>query len=250
MKCFPALLATLLFCINAGPSAAQDPLSLVTGDYAPYSGENLPQGGLSTILVRAVFKAMDMPEPKMLWMPWKRGYEQAKSGEFPATFPYFKDSEREKDFLFSEPLHIYKRVFFARSQHIKALKGEWNSMRLCVPLGWTVEPFAEIIREYSMELQRPASLESCMRMLESSRTDLIVDDEIVVAHELKRTFGTTDGFSPSTHKQQEDRSYFLVSRAIKDSQKLHETFNEGLAKIRASGEYDKIVETYRREHLK
>lgn len=250
MKHLPALIAMVLFCTSARPSAADEPLSLVTGDYAPYSGKDLPNGGMSLLLVQAVFKIAGLPEPKMEWKPWKRGYEQAKGGEYPAVFPYFKDSEREKDFIFSEPLHIHKRVFFARSQHTEGLKGEWTGMRLCVPLGWTIEPFTEIIRKYSMELQRPASLESCMRMLESSRTDLIVDDEIVVARELKRTFGTTEGFSPSTHEQQEDRSYFLVSRMWADAPKLHKRFNAGLARIRASGEYDRIIEAYRQANLK
>ena len=204
----------------SGNVFASEPIPLITGEYPPYTGTQLPDRGLSTVLVRALFKTAELPEPTIEWQPWQRGYAAARTGRFAASYPYFWDTDREKDFIFSEPLHIYNRSYFATNGNLDALEGEWNGLRLCVPLGWTIEPFKEVVEEFEMEMLRPASLESCLRMLESKRADLIVDDELVIAHELKKTFGTTEGFSASSFKQQEERSFFIISRKWPQAQEL------------------------------
>ena len=219
-------------------------MPLVTGEYPPYTSTQLPERGLSTVLVKAVFKAAGLPEPAIEWQPWQRGYAAAKTGRFAATYPYFWDTEREKDFIYSEPLHIYNRSYFAETANLNALEGNWNSLRLCVPLGWTIEPFKEVVEEFEMEMLRPASLENCLRMLESKRADLIVDDELVITHELKKTFGTTEGFAASSFKKQEEKSFFIISREWPQAEELEKKVNDALAKLRASGEYDRIVKEY------
>lgn len=239
---FWAAVPLLLFLFKA--THASDPLPLVTGEYPPYAGVQLPEKGISTILAKSIFKAAGFPEITIEWQPWQRGYAAAKAGRFAASFPYFWDEEREKDFIYSEPLHIYDRAYFATNGNLDALEGHWRGLRLCVPLGWTIEPFKEVVEEFEMEMLRPAALESCLRMLESKRADLIVDDELVIAHELKKTFGTTEGFSASSFKKQEEKSFIIISRKWPQAKELEKKINAALIELHASGEYDRIVKEY------
>ncbi|NKD55712.1 MULTISPECIES: substrate-binding periplasmic protein [unclassified Haematospirillum] len=245
MTLFRALRALLLaYAILPAPYAMAEGLPVVTGDYPPYSGQTLPGGGISTQLVMAAFKAANMAEPEILWESWKRGYERSKGGEIAATFPYAKDDEREQHFLFTDPLHIDQVSFFTRSLDIDAVNGSWASMKICIPQGWIVETYREIMDTFSLTLQQPASMEHCMKMLQGKRVDLVPCATIVGIYEIKQAFGSTEGFTASPHHRRENRTYLMISRAWPDADKLVESFNMGLKSIRESGEYARITKEY------
>ena len=66
--------------------ASAAPVQLVTGDdYAPFTDRELPQGGMLTELVQqALLQAGH--QPKLSWLPWKRGYQATLRGQFDATW--------------------------------------------------------------------------------------------------------------------------------------------------------------------
>lgn len=245
MRRFQALYVPLVaFMLVSAPGIAAQGLPLVTGDYPPYSAQNLPEGGISTQIVLAAFKAANMTEPHILWESWKRGYERSKTGEIIATFPYAKDDEREKYFLFTDPLHIDQVSFFTRSLDLDAINGAWTNMKVCIPQGWVVEFYREVIDTFSMILQQPATMEHCMKMLQGKRVDLVPCSTIVGVYEIKQAFGSTEGFSASPHHRKENRTYLMISRAWPNAEGLVKSFNQGLATLRENGEYARITREY------
>lgn len=76
-----------LFCCWCGWLSCT-PLSLVTGEFSPYSGAALPDGGQSTRLVTTLLHEAGYDELKVDYLPWSRGYELARNGVASATYPY------------------------------------------------------------------------------------------------------------------------------------------------------------------
>lgn len=224
------------------PADAQDSLPLVTGEYPPYTGQSLPSGGMSTVLVKAIFKAAGLAEPTIDWQPWQRGYAAAEAGKYVATYPYARDTEWEKSFLYSDPLHTYRNAFFTRKKFSDAIEGRWNGLTLCVPLGWETSYLEPFLKTFQMTLIRPASMDLCLHMVERGRADLVPENAVAMVEEIKALFGRGDVLVESQYGQQDGlHLFFIISRQRPDAEEVLKKFNTGLAALRASGEYDRLI---------
>ena len=225
-----------------GLARAQSPLPLVTGEYPPYTGQGLPSGGMSTVLVKAIFKAAGLAEPKIDWQPWQRGCAAAEAGKYVATYPYARDTEWEKSFLYSDPLHTYRNAFFTRKKFSDAIEGRWNGLTLCVPLGWETSYLEPFLKTFNMTLVRPASMDLCLHMVERGRADLVPENAVAMVEEIKALFGRSDVLVESQYGQQDGlHLFFIISRQRPDAEEVLKKFNTGLAALRASGDYDRLV---------
>lgn len=100
---------------------------LTGGDYAPFTDQYLPQGGMVTELLHA---ALDMtPSPVTYSVTWEDDWSQhlfplLDEKSFDMGFPWLKpdcdttpDNERCANFHFSEPLMLMPIMLFARSDN-------------------------------------------------------------------------------------------------------------------------------------
>lgn len=246
---FPLILGIVL-CV-LGPARAQDPLPLVTGEHPPYTGQAMPHAGLSNFLIKEVFRTANLPEPTFDWQPWQRGYALAKKGKYAGTYPYVRTDEREKDFLYSDPLHTFHRAFFTRKDFPKGIKGEWYNLKLCVPLGWGISYLEKTIKIFNLTMIRPASMELCLNMVERGRADLVSDDALAMVYQIKGLFGTADALVESEYGKQDNFFFFfIISRTWPNAEEVLKKFNAGLAALQASGEYDRLVEQYIKENVR
>ncbi|WP_052941324.1 substrate-binding periplasmic protein [Chromobacterium subtsugae] len=243
--------AALLACGAAGYGFAEqdaDALALVTGEFPPYTGAALPQGGISAVLVREAFLAAGQPAPSIVFLPWKRAYSETEQGRFAASFPYARDENREKAFLYSEPLHQDRFSYFARQDDEDARKGRWQGKRLCLPLGWTTAYVDADVRKYQLRLERPPTLENCLKMLNSDTVDLVSCNDFVADYAMRRLFGPHAPFAiADIGKAQSSELYLIVSRRRPDAERLIRQFNQGLAALRDSGRYQLLLRQYREQ---
>ncbi len=126
-------LALLLACWTPGWA---EEIRLVTGEFAPYSGENLPNGGMTTELVSGIFDRLGY-SVSVAYLPWKRGYQGTRDGKFSATFPYSFNSERASEMLYSAPLRSSPVYLFVHVEAplSKAAPENLQGLRLCTALG-------------------------------------------------------------------------------------------------------------------
>ncbi|WP_373976539.1 transporter substrate-binding domain-containing protein [Chitinibacter sp. SCUT-21] len=156
-----------------------DTLKVVTGpDYPPYTDPKLPNGGLVTELVSKTLQRAGW-NLALSWRPWANGYQATLAGEFAATFPYIRTAEREKVFLFSEPLFEIKAYVFALPERNfdgaqpKTLTGS----RYCMPLGWALLPiFARMQKNKEITIVSPNDMSSCMKLIALKKVDFTVTD--------------------------------------------------------------------------
>lgn len=249
---FPLILGVVLCAL--GPARAEEPLPVITGEYPPYTGEAMPHAGLSTFLIQEIFRAASLPKPTIDWQPWQRGYALAKAGKYAATYPYVHTNERAEDFLYSEPLHTLRRTFFTRKDFPKGMTGDWYNLRLCVPLGWGISYLEKTIKIFNLTMIRPASMDLCLRMVKGGRADLVSDDRLTLVHQIKGLFGSADALVESEYGKHNETfsflSFFIVSRTWPNAEEILKKFNAGLATLRASGEYDRLVEQYIKENVR
>ena len=239
-----ALLAWLLFAMPVVAS----PVKLVTGDdLPPYTGQNLPGYGMLTEIVLRAFHLAGR-ETELHWAPWKRGYEMTKIGEYDATFPYAHKPEREKEYLYSDLVYGGVRAVYARPgsgidpERIETFHGK----TYCAPHGFLIyQKIEELHRKGLIGLQRPFSLNSCVKMMILGRVDFFITDAHGGDEVLKQA---NAGSAVVRLEKPFDRAEFhlIVPKTRPGAQALINEFNAGLKRLKASGEYAAIV----RKHLR
>ncbi len=226
-----------------------EPVVLVSGDdYAPYADSKLPEGGMTTELVKHAFAAVKT-EIKIEWRPWARGLDETRHGVFVGTFPYLKTPEREKDFLYSDVLvKIQDRAFIKAGNH----KFDFNNIpslagtTICLPLGWTTSPrLNDMIRDGQIKVNRPRDISLCVKIVGLGRADYFVTDEIQGLAALK-TGGLPLGsvVMAESAPLADNSLYLIVGKVLPGGKELLENFNKGLAAIRKNGSYDKIFKAH------
>ena len=231
------------------PQPQPEPLHLVTGnDYAPYTGEDLPRGGMVTEIVRRAYAAVDTPV-RIAFLPWKRGAAAVRSGEAHATFPYVKTEARQETFVFSDPVFTARQRPIVRPADAGSIQSfaDLHGKVTCLPIGWSfgVPRLAEMQKAKEILLRRPARMKQCYQGLIDGEVDFLVQEENLARAAARRHLGGAD----RVHLES-----FVVDALVlrmmfaKDAAHVATAiarFERGLRRLRDSGAYAAIV----RKHL-
>lgn len=240
------MLAALL---NAAAQAG--PVRLVTGDdYAPFTGRELPGGGLMTQVVQAALAESAM-ETTLDWLPWNRGYLETQRGGYDAAFPYTTGSQREAEFLYSAPLFGAEQHVFSRAGDAIELADlpRQQGRRLCYPLGWQPpEMIRQLLEQEVMSRHSPQGLNECARLLLLERDDLFIADIRLGESALRSTGAPLRAFHRSESILGHSTLHLIVPRSHPRAAELIERFNRGLAALKESGEYQRLIDAYLETH--
>ena len=126
MKALKAYLVALVVSWSALALAddGERQLSISVGDWPPFFVESEPGQGTVARLVRDIFAAEGYAV-KFHFLPWKRAYREAANGRHDATAIWMYTADRQKDFLYSDPVMNERFVLFYR----KDTPIEWNQMQ-------------------------------------------------------------------------------------------------------------------------
>lgn len=241
-----AAFALLTSILLAGPVCA-DPVRLVTGDdLPPYTGQALLRHGMLTDIVQRAFELAGL-QTTLHWAPWKRGYELTRIGEFDATFPYARNPEREKEYLYSDLVYGGVRAVYARADsEIDPERSEsFYGKTYCLPTGFTVYPKMEtLLIQRRIAIQRPLSLSACAKMLALGRVDFFITDS-VGGDEILKQVNVGAKVVRLAKPFDSAEFYLIVPKNRPRAHALLADFNAGLKRLKTSGEYANIV----RQHL-
>lgn len=238
--CLPVVL------VLAGGHATAGNIRLVTGEFAPYSGENLPNGGMLTELVSGIFSQLGA-EVSVAYLPWKRGYMETLSGKFTATFPYSFSAERAEQMLYSAPLRSSSVHLFVHSatQFDYAELEDLRGARLCTALGYNLFPaIQEALAQQLIELITVREMDSCVRMMEERRADGIFLSEQTGWHLIDQVAGSRRHYRMLSKPLHEVREYLLVSKTYPGAAELLQQFNQALQQRIASGDYQRLADRH------
>ena len=226
-------------------SALAAPLRLVTGDdYAPFTGKALPAGGMLTQVVRAALQRSSI-DSSLDWQPWKRGYMKTLRGDYDATFPYVHTPQREEVFLYSEPLFVAEQHIFSRAGQVIEINDvrSMQGLRLCYPLGWKPPPIIQqLLDDGQLRRHSPTGLNECARLLLMDRDDFFISDRRLGETALQLTGVPLEQFRRSDSAINSSTLHLIVPRSHPQAAVIIAQFNQGLAQLRASGDYQRLLE--------
>lgn len=216
---------------------------LVTGPgFAPFTGEELPQGGWMSELVQRAFKASGRGY-ELRFVPWKRGVDGVVSGRFIATFPFPRTPERERDALFSDPLIEVRQFVYLSAHTPMTFTGpeDFRGRVVCAPLGFSLpEALETMIRQGDLRRDTPSDLTACVRMVATGRADAFVLDEYTGSAAIINA-GVIGDIRVAERPYATITLHLMVGRATPDAAAIIARFNDGLKNLKDSGVYDDLL---------
>jgi polar amino acid transport system substrate-binding protein len=112
----PILVLLLLFLYFRPVERTALPVAIIaTGEYPPFSGEQLKDNGIAAAIVSRAMKEIGY-ESELKFMPWplatQSTEESGTNQGVRAAFPYVKSPEREREFYFSDPILTVETSIF------------------------------------------------------------------------------------------------------------------------------------------
>lgn len=242
-----SLFIVLALTVGVSFPAAAEPVNVVTGNgYAPYADRNLPEGGLATRIVRAAFKAAGR-EVEISFMPWRRGYRATRAGRYAATFPHVPTPDRRREMYYSDPIiEAEVRAWTLVDSPLRVDElSELTGTLGCLPQSYA--PSRSIAEHYAsgaIVRVTPRSIQTCFRMLKHGHVDFVETDRYVMRATASAVFRNLDSIRALARVIDEDSLHLIAARAGDGSRALIETFNRGLARLKADGRYSVIMNTY------
>lgn len=216
-----------------------------TGEYRPYSSETMPDFGTATDLISAICSAAGI-QPQFIFLPWKRVELDLVQGAVFGAFPYSENPERKLHFDFSDDLYwvSYSMVYHDGNPKMHALSGneelpDLKEFRFGVIAGSFAEPK---LKELEIAYDAVTTVDQLVGMLRLNRFDFYIDDEAIVFDAARRLFpAEVASFHVLRSPFDERKVNLMVSQNYPNAAKILKQFNTGLAKIKETGEYDRIL---------
>ncbi|WP_407293358.1 substrate-binding periplasmic protein [Stutzerimonas zhaodongensis] len=235
----------LLLSLALSLAAHAAEVRLVTGDdHEPLTGQSLEGGGMLSRVVQAAFSHSELAS-SLDWQPWNRGYLMTLRGEYDATFPYVRADERERDFLYSAPVYLSEQHLFSRAGDAVELEelSSSHGRRLCYPLGWRLPDGVQALVEQGvLSRHSPPGLNECAQLLLLGRDDFFLADLKLGRFVLDATDAPPMSFHISDSFLGPESMHLIVPRARPGAEVLIRQFDSGLAALRASGDYQRLVD--------
>lgn len=240
----------LVFCLASGlfPSArAGRVVRLASGDWPPYLSETLPHHGIASRIVTEAF-ALQGITVQYGFFPWRRSLLLAQSGEWDGTAVWLKNEERARDFYLSDPVMHAEYVFF----HRKDVPFDWKRMRDLAKYRIGIsndyfygEAFERAMKSGRLNVESVSSDEQNFRKLLGRRIDIFPMDRIAGIAMLRERFTPQEAALLAIHPKPlyRDAMYLLLNRKDPQNRLLMQEFNQGLQRLKASGQ----VEVYLKE---
>ncbi|MDM8526140.1 transporter substrate-binding domain-containing protein [Desulfococcaceae bacterium HSG8] len=239
---FPMLFMILFFCNS---SLAGETVIITTGEYPPEYSESLKYYGLTPHIVTESF-ASEGIDVKWKFYPWARAMYNVKRKEADASCCWTKTEERQKDFLFSDPLHTKEKVLF----HLKSYNFDWKTVGDLkgIPIGGTIahtygKEFDKAEKAGEIKIERVGSGHLNWKKLLHGRFKLYIAEKKMGYATLSETLpDKTDLFTHHPRPVQTYQSHLIISKDHDNGEELTNRFNEGLKKLRKGGKYDLFYE--------
>lgn len=239
--CAGACLRGLGLSLLAVAAMAAPRLNLVSTEYPPYYGAALPEQGAVLAVVKAVFAAAGY-QTEVNFRPWARALPELRAGQHDVVVAVWYQADRERYLAYSEPIWVNQVGFYGRRdqtidvQSLPALQ-KWR-------IG-TVRGYANPPAFVASGLQGEDVVDdvSNLRKLDAGRLDLVLIDRDLAAYllaaQLPQARARLRWLEPAVASMP---LHIGFSRARPGYAAQLADFNRGLAQLRKSGEYARIVQ--------
>jgi len=236
--------ALFLSFFLVSPAQAKDLLRLGVGEWKPFISESLPGNGPALEIVSRAFDYEGI-KVEYIFVPWKRAMILTEKGRFDGTPGWVFSDERAAEFHYSDSFFMQKDlIFFHRSKVINFESADdFAGMRTRTLIGSYIgDEFAQMVDQGQLTNKESRSYAKMFKMLFNQRIDFLYLGEYTGTSEMKSALSKDQARQIVVKNSfRKPHSYhLLVSRQNENGLKLLKTFNRGMQKLRASGDYDRI----------
>ena len=223
------------------PCRASRKLTLAATEYPPYYGHSLPDGGPVTELSVLALRHSGY-DADVQFLPWARALQAGKDGSVDALVGVWHAPERDKDFLFSQPV-ISNRILLCRRQgrgptHFTGFEA-LRPYTVGVVRGYADPPG---LAAAGIKVEAVGEDLQNLRKLLADRIDLVLIDGRVADHLIRlhmpEARSAIDCIEPPV---QEHPQHLATSRRAADAAAIVAAFNRGLHALRESGRHHEIL---------
>ncbi|MCJ7433476.1 MAG: transporter substrate-binding domain-containing protein [Anaerolineales bacterium] len=262
LACLLTLLALVVACQPAAPlpptetpvpkptATPMNSIRLTSGEWPPFTSENLPHFGLASRIVTEAF-ALKGITVEYGYFPWARSLKLAQDGEWDGSLVWHKSPEREQDFYFSDPAVVTgQNVFF----HLKSYDFDWKEMKDLAGLniGATIdydygEAFMQAEKAGEINVDRVPTDEQNFKKMLLGRIDIFPLDLDVGLAMLHQNFSAEE-IAQITYHSQPIESYpysLILSKKVPRNAELIVLFNAGLKELIDSGKMQLFIDESR-----
>jgi len=229
----------------SAPTKAEEVVKLAVGEWKPFISETLPEYGPVLEVVSRAFEIEGI-KAEYTFLPWKRAMGMTRNGKFDGTPGWVFSDERAVDFRYSDSLLTQRdQIFFHRDNPIEFESAEdFSGMRTRILIGSYIgDEFAQLADRGQLTIKESRSYVDMFKKLLRNKIDFLYLSEPVGAHVLNRELTKVQReqivVKESFRKPHE--YHLLVSKQNENGLRVLRAFNSGLTKLKASGDYDRII---------
>jgi len=219
-------------------------IQLLSTDFPPYFGAELPQGGPLTEIVTESFAEVGHVAT-IRFVPWVRAMEYAKAGKVHGVHGGWHSKQRESWFIFSDPLPGNELVFYKRRG---AEPDKFTSYAALKPYTvGVVKAYRNPVAFEAAHLKTDVadSDQANLRKLANHRVDMILIDRALATYllnnELPEYKTELEALEPALETLP---IYLMMSKNIEGHLQLVEDFNRGLDRLEAQGRIHEILKKH------
>lgn len=223
-------------------------VNISAGEYRPWLSKDLPGGGFIAQVISESFERSGY-QTKIKFLPWKRGYDQAKAGNYAASAYWYPSKKREEHFIYSDSINKETTHFFYNKD--KPLK-QWNKLadlgdfKIGATDGYTyTDEFWKAAQLSIINVELANRDELNMAKLIRGRIDLFPVEKHLGFALATTHFQPHMAYLIDFHPKPllKTTGHLLFSRAHPETTKLVKAFNRGLKELKESGRYEELLRT-------
>lgn len=234
-------------------AVSADKIFITNGEWAPYMGKQLKEGGMVSHIISEAFAAVEI-DVEYGFFPWKRSYRYAVNGvgesnhRWHATAAWYYAEKREKDLRYSDMVYEANEVlFYLKSNPVVWKKDSDLQGKRIGGTDYSPYPNLEPLREKGIiKIIRSGEDDVQMQRLFFRNIDAVVVMKEVGLYYLAENLSDKDISEVSyvTQSVNKRHLYLLFSHKVEENKELIEKFNRGLRTIRLNGRYSEIIREF------
>lgn len=241
-----AVVLLILLPLLPGMSWAQAQLlKIATGELPPYATESRADKGIALSIVRRAFE-LEGYQVEFTFLPWSRALAESRAGKWDGTAYWGHKPEHDQSFFLSDNVITEQWVFVYRN----ALDFKWKQLddlkpyRIAMIQDYTYTPeIWAMANKGELKVEKLPNDMAALKLLLLKRVDIAPMERNTTCDLLARNFSPADAAQLSAHPKLMTESFtthLMMSRGLAVSAGRISAFNNGLKKLRASGEYQKL----------
>jgi len=237
------IIVFISLCVSSQINALET-VTIATGEYPPFASKSLKHDGFCSQVVKEAF-ARSGYNVAFNFLPWKRALESTKILKYDATSFWFITEDKQKIFHYSDAMSDEKVVLF----HLKTKPlPDWKTLadlskfRIGATRGYSyTDEFWQAGKDGIIKIEEASNDKTNFKKLIKERIDIFPSGIVVGYAILNKSFDPAMVSKLTYHPKilRVSTSHVLFPKNAPKSLKLLKAFNDGLAKLKAEGLYEK-----------